>query len=54
MQVKDKNNQTGNNQTIFIYFDQIDAILGSRAASCPIVVMENSTGVKARDELLGG
>ena len=50
MQVKDKNNQKGNNCTIFIYSDQIDVILGSRAACRPIVVMENSTGVQARDE----
>ena len=42
--VKDNNNETGNNRQSFVYFELIDAILGTRATSQPMVLVENTTG----------
>ena len=52
--VKDNNNKTGNNRQSFVYFELIDAMLGTRAKSRPMVLVENTTGSNVRNELFEG
>ena len=44
----------GNNRQLFIYFELINAIFGTRATSWPIVLVENTTGPDIRNELFKG
>ena len=39
--VKDHNNITGNNQENWPFFDQLDAILGTRASSAPVTLLQS-------------
>ena len=47
---KDKNNQTGNNRHNSPFYNEIDAIIGTRPISVLPVVMESSTAVVAKPE----
>ena len=50
--VKDSNDITGNNRQKFVYFEPIDAILGTRATSRQVVLVENTTGLEMRNDVL--
>ena len=52
--VKDYSNKTGNNRQSFVYFELVDAILGTRATSRRMVLVENTTGCNVRNELFEG
>ena len=39
--MKDSNRVSGNGRATCPFYDELDAILGTRAASCPPVVLEN-------------
>ena len=46
-QVKDANNVSGGARKSCSYYDEVDEILGTRAASCPPVVLESDGGEAA-------
>jgi len=39
--VKDHNNITGNNRENWSFFDQLDAILGTRVSSAPVTLLQS-------------
>ena len=41
--MKDSNRISGTARTICPFFEEIDAILGTRASSSPVVLLESST-----------
>lgn len=54
LQVKDNNRQTGNGRKTCPFYKEVDAILGTRASSEPIVVLENCGVASVEQELLEG
>ena len=42
--MKDNNNVSGNGRSTCPFYDELDAILGTRAASSPPVVLESGGG----------
>ena len=44
-QVKDENNVTGTDRKSCSFFDKLDSVLGTGAASCPPVLIDSSVGV---------
>lgn len=44
-QVKDDNNVTGTDRKSCPFYDELDAVLGTRAASSPPVLIESGVGV---------
>jgi len=43
IQIKDPNNVLGNNRENWLYFDQLDAILGTRPSSTPITLLQSGS-----------
>ena len=52
--VKDNNNETENNRQSFVYFELMDAILGTQAKSRSMVLVENAKESTIRNELFEG
>lgn len=48
--MKDGNNKSGTNKTTCPLFDEIDEILGTRAASCPPRVVESRGVTDVEDD----
>ena len=42
MQIKDGNRKTGQGRIVCPFYEEIDAILGTRAASAPLTLLESS------------
>lgn len=53
--MKDNNNRSGKERITCPFFDELDAILGTRAASTPVVLLESSGPVSSEvnDETFG-
>ena len=43
VQIKDHNNVSGNNRENWTYFDQLDAILGTRPSSAPVTLLQSGS-----------
>ena len=49
MQVKDSNRVTGQGRSTCPFYEEIDAILGTRAASTPLTLLESSSNADDTD-----
>ena len=49
MQVKDSNRQSGQGRSTCPFYEELDAILGTRAASNPAVLLESSKSNSSSD-----
>ena len=56
LQIKDNNNESGRGRKSFAHYDQIDEILGTRAASQPPVLLQSGgdEGGEHLEDELGG
>ena len=43
LQIKDHNNISGNNRDNWEYFDELDAILGTRPTSAPVALVHSGS-----------
>ena len=43
LQIRDHNNVSGNNRDNWKYFDEMDAILGTRPTSAPVALVHSGT-----------
>ena len=51
--MKDSNHKTGTGCSVCQYFEEIDTILGTRAASEPAVILDSATGPSTTPDLEG-
>ena len=50
-QVKDHNGVSGNDATSFIYYEKLDAVLGTRAASSSTIVLDSGVPLPTQASL---